>query len=233
MIAFMDLEINSDTSSRYQRTDFSVLEVGMVVKESVTDSKAVVEYHSYVKPVKNNGKIYDRIAELTGIRQEDIDNGKTFPEVFAELVAVVEKYNITAVYTYGGYDGFALRQNCKLYDKIENKKKLLNMIRDSQEIIKQQLGLECVSLKTLCALYECNLVQNHNALGDAVILSEIERRRAANNINKEKLKSYKKWCKKEKAYNVLRAAINNMKQFGDVNDYIKMILNKEPFPDFE
>lgn len=228
----MDTEFNSDSDYSNQRNDVSLIEIGMVVKEDMSSAAIVDTYHSFVKPIKNNGMIYPRIAAYTGISQADIDSGKPFPDALADIAELVDKYSISKIYTYSDYDAFVMRWNCKLYENIQNKKKVLKIMSDVQAPIEQKLKVTNLSLKSFSVLYGVTSENLHNALDDAVLLSDCMIRFSSGKPSDDMLKCYCKFEKKRNAYFKMKTAIGNMKQFGNVEEYVKMALNGDKFPDF-
>jgi inhibitor of KinA sporulation pathway (predicted exonuclease) len=92
MIAFLDAEFNTDSDIKQERTDISLIEVEIVVADDKNGYESVYTYHAYVKPIKNNGLLYQRIIDMTHISQEDVDKSETtFQDVLNELADILKK----------------------------------------------------------------------------------------------------------------------------------------------
>lgn len=234
MIAYLDAEFNCDNDNKAKRTDYSVIEVALVI-EDTANRKKVFTYRTYVKPMLNDGKIYPRITDMTGIKQEDLDNAPSFVEVFARLIELAREYNLEQIYTWGGYDAMAFRWNAKLYDPVQGKNRFLKLFMDVSPLVKQELKQkEEISLTNAAYIYECPKGNEHNALDDAQLLRKVIHKVKDNAVSKERLQKFNAYHKQKRAYSKLKNVFNEIRQSGaDVNEMIELALNGKDFPGLE
>jgi DNA polymerase III alpha subunit (gram-positive type) len=182
MIGFLDLEFNSDTQVKRNRTVFDIIEISFI-----TDDNSSI-LNTYCKPVANNGLLFNRVIELTGISQEQVNDGMTIDEALSCLCALCE--DAEKVYTWGSYDCLVLEKNvkyCKNKDKIYG---LKNKIFDLGELIKSELGLKnSISLLNIAIILGVAIPTHHSAQGDCELLKKIYENK--NNPNQSLLDEFK------------------------------------------
>ena len=200
-LGFIDFEYNSDTDLKRYRQVFDIIEVGFYVY----DGKSLIdEYHAYVKPVKNEGKLFERIVELTDIQQSQVDFGVSIEFALTELNKRIHKYRITEIVAWGSYDAFALRKN--LQNITVNKKKYKGMIYrigskivDLGELVKKRFELKySISLINTCHICDLDRSKFHNALDDSNMLFSVFDKLSSGICNEEKLLKYKELDSKRK-----------------------------------
>lgn len=179
MIAFIDMEYNTDSDYANKRTDYDIVEIALVVKPDFDSNVTTATYHAYVKPVINNGKLRERIIALTGIKQEQIDNeGITREDMIKQLKQFIVTNKITQIYFYGN-DDFAFRLNFK--SNKEAKKLLYNLFKkvDSLPFVTVLLKKfkETPSLELMQRVYGIvpDNTDKHTALHDAQELADFIR----------------------------------------------------------
>lgn len=233
MIAFMDAEFNCG-GGKGKKKDMSLIEVALIVVDNIKSNEIVARYHAYSKPKLNKGIIYPIVKGLTHISQQDVNNGKSFKDVYYDLLMYIEKYNITEIYVWGNFDKYGFKWNCALYNEITYQNMLTDKIVDiSKECIKR-IGLtEQMALSDIAYVCECDKQNHHNAVDDTEILAGVIWHVFNGSFNKEKIVEYCKYIKHRAAYNALKTAINRIKESdGDLNAYLQMALRNEGFPCF-
>lgn len=104
-IMSLDLEFNQPSES--------IIQVGVVVGNLATGD-ILDRYESCVLV---NEQMHPYITKLTGIKQQDVDNGKLLWEVYRDIRELHQKHNcFINVLTWGGGDSQALRKELGLED---------------------------------------------------------------------------------------------------------------------
>jgi inhibitor of KinA sporulation pathway (predicted exonuclease) len=100
-ILSFDLELNQDPAGA------KIIEIGACTGNSKT-GEIFEAYSAFVNP---NEKLVDTIVQLTGITQEQVDEGGTLEEAFLGLKALASRHEcLTMPLVWGGGDGYVLRK---------------------------------------------------------------------------------------------------------------------------
>lgn len=172
MLAFMDAEFNSFPGPKTQREDMDLIEFALII---TTDdmSKSIQTYRTFVYPETNNGKIYGRIKRLTGITNQDVRNGKLFPEVIADVNKIVQRYGIKKIYAFDQFDKIAMKWNQSNYPGTPYSAFVIKKIHDISPYIRTKIGLNTnISVHRLAEMCHCE-EESHKALNDARMLWKI------------------------------------------------------------
>lgn len=186
MVGFIDLEINADTNSKYKRTVFDIINISFITED------LSIGFNSFIKPVNNNGKLFEEIINLTGITQEQVDNGVQFDEALSTLFE--RAFGVGKIYTWGDCDAFFMRKNSKLCSKNNRKMvyKLSNKFVDFSEKVKKSFDLKSsISLINTAYILGIDYDKHHNAEYDCRLLRDIYLALQSNKVNKSKLNEYK------------------------------------------
>lgn len=186
MIGFIDLEANTDTDAKYKRTVFDIISISFMSED------LSVNFNSFVRPVDNNGKLFERIIDMTGITQEQVDNGISFEKV----VDILYDYSLEldTIYTWGGYDIVLLRKNCKNLSKVNRRRinSIIDKIADLSEEVKKSFSLKnSISLINTAYILDLDYDSHHNAESDCKLLRDIYLALKKNNINQVRLNEFK------------------------------------------
>lgn len=185
MVGFLDLEANVDSRKTKDRTVFDIIEVGFL-SENLS-----LNFHSFVKPIKNNGVLFKQIEELCKVTQSQVDNGLSFEKAFKKIHNIT--CNFDTIYTWGSFDKYLLLKNRYQLSK-ESKKQLwifCKKIVDLSEIVKKQLKLKSgISLVNFAYILGINAIQSHKANDDCNLLRAVYFK--MENINQQRLLQYKK-----------------------------------------
>lgn len=211
MIAFIDAEYNCDEA----RTQMYLLEVGLLIcEETKKNIKVVKTYHTYVQ-LPEGQKIYSRIVDLTGITEDNIQQGVVFQESFLKLAQLLEQYNVTKVYCYGSFDKIAFEWNCrKAHITKSFYKKVLPLFCDMEVTVRKRWELkECISLYGALYLYSYEVASKHNALEDAKSLQMLYAFLKQTPIPKL-LRSYQRYCKERECFRAYKNLQQRVTQLG-------------------
>lgn len=233
MIAFMDAEFNCG-GGKGKKKDMSLIEVALIIVEDIYSDKVIDRYHAYSKPKMNKGILYPIVKGLTHISQQEVNNGKSFKDVYYDLLTYIDQYDITEIYVWGNFDKYGFKWNCALYNEITYQNQLTDKIIDiSKECIKR-IGLsEQMALSDIAYVCECDKEKHHNAVDDTEILAGVVWHVYNNNFDKRKIMEYCQYIKHRSAYNALKTAINRIKDSnGDLNEYLRMAMRNDGFPCF-
>lgn len=238
MIAFIDAEFNREKHKSKEHNDKSLIEVAIIIKESILSTEVVDTYHSYVKPKRNNGILYERIKELINIKQEDVDNAPSFDEVYDELLKLKEKYNIEKIYCWGNFDAYGFSwnmRNSSEKEKDEKDKSFYHIFEDIEVSVLDYLKLPAKqsALKKMAYICDYEYERKHSALTDVKALEEIVRMIFSDNYNKRKRYEYYSYLKELSLYTELKDIISVIRKMGfDEEKIINMARNNEEFPTF-
>lgn len=201
MIAFIDLEANTDSDNDSERTDRSIIEVGIVVKKDFCSNDIAATYSTFVKPAKNEGKVRERITELTGITQEDVDSGITIDELYKQIRLFVEKNNITRIHYYGrddqilmeNYEGNTGAQ--KYFKRILLKLDYLPKFKKMTTMYHRRPSLQIMR-------FSCNIhdTVRHRAVEDAEYLGYLVEAIYKNRVNEDNVDIANKFIDTDKGY---------------------------------
>lgn len=110
----IDLNIIS-LDIEFEQPSEEIIQVGVIVGNLKT-GEILEEYCKH----RNIGKpISEFIKNLTGIKQQDIDNGASIYTIYEDLKVLHKKYNcFRNCLTWGGGDSEALRNNLRLDDEM-------------------------------------------------------------------------------------------------------------------
>ena len=192
--------------------DKSIIEVALVICDESNKKLPTVEvYHSFVKPKRNKGKIYPRIRELTGITQKQINSGKTFDAVMRELEDRINKYKISAIYTWDVADRRIFEWNC-IGDKIPSKSKVIGKFKNYQTTFMNQIKInkEHIALSNAAYICGCKERPAHNAKDDALTLRDIYHQAKNGQFNKKKRNDYLSYVNDRHFYNMLSIAVDSL-----------------------
>lgn len=93
----------------------TIIQIGVVVGNLKTGE--ILE--EYCEHVKVDIQISEYIRKLTGIKQRDIDNGKSLIEIYQDLIRLHDDYNcFRNPLTWGGGDSQDLRNSLNLDDEM-------------------------------------------------------------------------------------------------------------------
>ena len=99
----------------YEQPCQTIIQVGVIVGNLKTGE--ILE--EYCEHVKSTLLLSEYIKKLTGIKQRDIDNGISLPEIYEDLKNLHEKYKcFRNCITWGGGDSQDLRNSLNLDDEM-------------------------------------------------------------------------------------------------------------------
>lgn len=145
--------IDLETTGLNPKTD-KIIEIGAV---KVVDGVVVDTFSTYVNPGR---KLEERIVELTGIRQEQVDKAPEITQVMPELGVFLQNYPLLGhriLFDYSFLKKAAVNQ------KISFEKQGIDTLRIARCFLQE---LERRSLEYLCKYYEIPH-HAHRALADA------------------------------------------------------------------
>lgn len=233
MIAFMDAEFNCG-GGKGKKKDMSLIEVALIIVEDIYSDKVIDRYHAYSKPKMNKGLLYPIVKGLTHISQQNVNNGKSFKDVYYDLITYIEQYDITEIYVWGNFDKYGFKWNCALYNEITYQNQLTDKIIDISKDCIKRIGLsEQMALSDIAYVCECDKENHHNAVDDTEILAGVVWHVYNNQFDKRKILEYSQYIKHRAAYNALKTAINRIKESnGDLDNYLRMAMRNDGFPCF-
>ncbi|OQS03343.1 exonuclease III protein [Thraustotheca clavata] len=98
------LDFEATCSESMPRNEMEIIEFPIVVIDTQT-KEVIDEFHSYVKPVLNGGKLEPFCIELTGIAQDVVDNALPFEQVYTAAQAFAAPYLTNGIFvTCGDWD---------------------------------------------------------------------------------------------------------------------------------
>lgn len=147
-----------------------LLNLGAVYLDS--NLYSIKEFQAFVKPVINP-TLTPFCKSLTGIKQEDVDKARKFPEVFNDFIEWCKRYGDAFIFaSYGFYDKTQLKKDCVYHGMeypqvLENHISIKHLFADSYRIN------PCGMAKALQILQLPLVGQHHRALDDAKNIAKI------------------------------------------------------------
>lgn len=145
--------IDLETTGLNPKTD-KIIEIGAV---KVVEGQVVDTFSTYVNPGR---KLEERIVELTGISQEQVDEAPEIAQVLPKLVAFMEDYPLLGHRVLFDY---SFLKKAAVNQKLSFEKQGIDTLRIARCFLPQ---LERRSLEYLCKYYEIPH-HAHRALADA------------------------------------------------------------------
>ena len=185
-IAFLDAEFNNYGMAK------EIISLGIVICNKNYD--IIDEYYSLINP-PTLSKINHPVAELTGIKQQDIDCAPDFYAVSQNVQELVNKYNVLNIYVWGNCDKPTFEETKYNYMRKNSdvKIKFFNYIGIFRNIdgmcshyLFPNIKQDAIGLSKLA--YACEIINDskHNALSDAKELYRCIKAMRDYNINKKK-----------------------------------------------
>lgn len=157
----------------FEATQYSneIIAVGCIREDGKT-------FYSLIKPHK---KLTPFIISLTGIKNEELEYAKSSDEVFSEFFDWMDQSSSAEFYCYGNCDITFIRKNLYCFTKSFKAQCALTImattLKDYSHSVKNYFRLKnCISLVKVISYFrglETPVVQNHNALEDAIFLKEV------------------------------------------------------------
>lgn len=148
-----------------------VLENGDIVSIS---PYPINTYRTFVKPIYMR-PLSEYIKELTGIKQEDVDNGKKFKEAVDDIWNLIRLYGIDTIITWGPDRGM-MKKNFAYSDYDRKRvKKILDMFDDISFRVSRMYGFEYPTKQSnMCKILNIKQDGNmHDAYDDVMNLAKI------------------------------------------------------------
>ncbi len=110
----VDLEATCSDDSSIARHEMEIIEIGAVMLNR-TSWEIDAEYQQFIKPVRHP-RLTDFCTQLTTIRQENIENAPSFPEVITEFKHWISEFPNYIFCSWGDYDKRQFIQDCKFHN---------------------------------------------------------------------------------------------------------------------
>lgn len=140
-----------------------IIEIGMA---KIVEGRVTEKYSSFINPLV---ELPQRIVELTGITQKDVENAPVIGDVIGEIIAFIGEmpilgHNIIFDYSF-------LKKAC-----VNNNMELTCKGIDTLKIARRVLPeTEKKNLEYLCEYFKINAGNSHRALDDALSANELYR----------------------------------------------------------
>lgn len=180
-IAFFDAEFTADSAKDrgvQEMIQCAFLVYKIIVSEdrkllSISDEPEYV-YTTYTKPIYHK-ELSDYIKQLTGIKQDDVDNGKTFSNTMEDIEKAIKQYQIAKIIVWGP-DKLMLKYNCAI-SGYHRSNRMFKKFNDVSQKLSDFFGYELtVSQHKMCELLHITEIgDSHNAYYDALNLKQIIR----------------------------------------------------------
>ena len=160
----LDVEATCCVLGNIPSQEMEIIEFGAVVLDG-TSYKLISEFQSLVKPVLHR-RLTQFCINLTGIKQEEVDVAKKFPEVIAILKKWLSSFSDFDFYSWGDYDRKQIERDCRFHN-------IPNPIIASHYNLKKRFSEYCGSTKSYglkSALKKVGLElkgRHHRGLDDA------------------------------------------------------------------
>lgn len=176
--AFVDFEFTcSDKIKDFKNRKHigEVLSVGLVICDK--NGNIIEKFYETVKP-KYNYKLTPFCINLTKLDQEEINESRNLPNVLSSAMKVINKYNVKVIYSFGTSDYLQTKRDIDNYTGhalYKRSAKFVNMIKNCQKTVVSRLigQMTEISLNDCKSLLDIDGEVEHNALSDAIDLSQI------------------------------------------------------------
>lgn len=138
------------------------------------DEQPLFTYNTFVRPIYNQ-ELSDYIKELTGIKQDEVDSGKSFDDVICDVNSAINEWRVTDILTWGP-DKLLFRNNCNVVNCDKRKSNYIcRKFVDVSGKLSDYFGYDVViSQHKVCQLLGVEEIGNrHDAYSDAINLSQI------------------------------------------------------------
>lgn len=207
-IAFVDFEFNWG----YTYPKEEILSIGCVICDK--SNRIVDTFYSLCRPKKHK-KLPRKIRELTNITQEEANNAPLFDVVCRKFSVFLNKYNPDVFYTWGGHDRTVLSNSCQINRCkwfMKNKRFV-----DYGEMINKNIAKKNgkslwryqKSLTGIAEFYNQPILNAHNALNDAKMLSYIYRSYVERGTYNYDTNAFKKCVVTKKDLDVAKSVAEN------------------------
>ena len=237
MIGFLDLEFNSDSDFKSERTDYSIVEIAFVIVEDIESFKSIESYHTYCKPCMNDGKIRDRVTRITGITQEQIDSGVTLDTAISDIDCILERYEVSEIYTWSDAENHVFQFNKKFVSE-ENKKRvkaIISKLKDGQLYFEKKIGIkDNISLQNALILCGMDKRVRHSSLSDCEDMQMVLIHSIKHDVPKANIFKYTEYVELRNKYYAIRQTFRYFAQNGIDNDeVIQFIIDRDLGFNFE
>ncbi len=185
---FLDIEMTCDghiddgrfiDDGRMHFSKREVISVGFIV----SDDKYIIKnrYYSIVKPMINP-VLSDYCKQLTGLSQDQVDNGKKCKNAIRDIRTLCNRYSVDYIFTYGNADKDVLNITCqknrkKFKENVGDIYAVRDKMVDVQPAIAEGLGVKGKPCQSLNSVRENLKIKNkgthHDSLDDAMTLYKI------------------------------------------------------------
>lgn len=132
----------------------------------VQQDKIVGEYYQLINPKM---PFYSRNIQIHGIREEDVKDAPTFPEMWAEIAHLYQEHHLIAAHN-APFDNGVLRTCLKKYELTVPKYLSIDTVKTSKKLFPTW---DNHRLDTCCKNLNITLLHHHDALEDSRACAEI------------------------------------------------------------
>ncbi len=112
-VAVIDLEATCCSDRSIPAEESETIEIGAVLTE-VSSGKTLAEFHSMVRPVRHP-QLTKFCRQLTNIKQWEVDEAPSFPEVFSWLCTWIQTAELDGFCSWGTFDLIQFRRDCTFH----------------------------------------------------------------------------------------------------------------------
>lgn len=190
-IAFFDSEFTAKSATdrgvqEMIQCAFLVHEITLSEDKKIigVSSSPIYVYNQFIQPTYNKS-LSSYIKSLTGITQDDVNDGVDICVALNELNKAIKQYRIKHIITWGP-DRILLRDNCKIIDfKLRDAKNIYCRFNDISERVSQYFNFTyTASQHKICEMLHIEEDgHQHNAYYDAINLAKIMKSFIGKNAN--------------------------------------------------
>jgi inhibitor of KinA sporulation pathway (predicted exonuclease) len=161
----LDVEATCSENNDVPRLQMEIIEIGAVIL-SASDLRVVDEWQSFVRPVRHP-RLTRFCTELTGIRQQDVEEAAIFPEVIGRLARWSAGFAGLVFCSWGNYDRNQIQQDCA-HHRVVNPFAGVESINLKTKFARMQGGRKKLGLAEALALARLSpLGAHHRGIDDA------------------------------------------------------------------
>lgn len=175
-IAFFDAEYNNADFRKNSAEE--TIQVGFVICDENNLFKRkdyeLERYETFVKPTLTK-KLSKYVKKVTGITQQQINEGISFKEAYSTILDLIIKYDIKKIYVWGSDKPILIKEFLIHKKEFTNRQRKVipSIMEDISTEISRRIDKDQISLQNIAYIYSVEPDKSHDALADAVTLMKV------------------------------------------------------------
>lgn len=240
MIGLIDLEFNTGGASGYEKNNFALIDITLMIVDEKNKYKPVETYNKLVKPPKGKTILNKAIIDLTSITQQMLNNGTPMNEVYEQLKKMYSQYKPQKIYSWGNCDEEVIAWNYEHFGigKMTGitADEVCVHFTDLEEVLRKKCnGTHAISQANMAVLCDYRPKGQHRAFDDVETMRQILIAFSKTTIDemKERYSSFDCYAQIKKTYSQAMNLIRNAEEQDiDVSEMLATARTGTEFPSF-